>query len=91
MTSNRPYRSTPIFDQDSLPQALRARHETKVGVWGRIQVLEGAVNLTYVDPHSEIVLTPGSPGLVFPQQPHFVTALGPMKMQVDFYDQHPEA
>ena len=90
MTSNRPYRSTPIFDQDSLPQALRGRHETKAGVWGLIRVIEGVVNLTYVDPHSEIVLTPGRPGLVLPQQPHFVTALGPMKMQVDFYDQHPE-
>lgn len=85
-----PYRSTPIFDEDTLPQALRARHNTKAGVWGVIRVLEGELRLTYLeDPPSEVLLTPGQPGLIRPQQPHFVTPLGPMKMQVDFYDQPP--
>lgn len=84
-----PYRSTPIFDQDSLPKALRLRHDTKEGVWGLIRVLEGRVRLTYLDPLSEIILTPDNPGLVLPQQSHFVQPLGLMKMQVDFYDQVP--
>ncbi|PBN42922.1 DUF1971 domain-containing protein [Sphingobium sp. D43FB] len=84
-----PYRSTPIFDENTLPDALRNRHQTKEGVWGLIRVLEGELNLTYVEPHSEKVLTPGSPGLVAPQQIHFVTALGPLRMQVDFYNEPP--
>ena len=85
-----PYRSTPIFDEDTLPQALRARHNTKAGVWGVIRVLEGELRLTYLeDSLREVLLTPGQPGLIRPQQPHFVTPLGPMKMQVDFYDQPP--
>ena len=84
-----PYRSTPIFDENTLPDALRNRHQTKEGVWGLIRVLEGALNLTYVEPHSETVLTPGSPGLVAPQQIHFVTALEPMRMRVDFYNEPP--
>lgn len=88
--SVQPYRSTPVFDQNTLPQALRARHNTKAGVWGVIRVLEGELRLTYLgDPSSEVLLTPGQPGLIRPQQPHFVTPLGPMKMQVDFYDQPP--
>lgn len=90
MSEGRPYRSTPIFDEHTLPAALRARHDTKAGVWGLIRVIEGALTLTYVDPSSEIVLTPDRPGLVLPQQPHFVTPLGPMKMQVDFYDHRPD-
>lgn len=90
MSESRPYRSTPIFDEHTLPAALRARHDTKAGVWGLIRVIEGALTLTYVDPSSEIVLTPDRPGLVLPQQPHFVTPLGPMKMQVDFYDHRPD-
>lgn len=90
MTESRPYRCTPIFDENTLPAALRARHDTKAGVWGLIRVIEGALTLTYVDPPSEIVLTPDKPGLVLPQQPHFVTPLGPMKMQVDFYDHRPD-
>ena len=84
-----PYRSTPVFDQDTLPAALRARHTTKAGVWGVIRVLEGQLRLTYLEPESEVLLTPGSPGLVQPQQPHLVTPQGPMRMQVEFYDQPP--
>jgi len=90
MTDILPYRSTPVFDQDTLPSALRARHDTKAGVWGMVRVLEGELKLTYLDPPSEVVVTPDTPGLLLPQQPHFVTPLGDMKMQVDFYDQSPE-
>lgn len=89
MTTSVPYRSTPVFDQDTLPDALRRRHDTKAGVWGLIRVIEGQLKLTYLDPPSEITLTPGDPGLVQPQQPHFVTPEGAMRMQVDFYDHPP--
>ncbi|MEC7934212.1 MAG: DUF1971 domain-containing protein, partial [Pseudomonadota bacterium] len=41
------------------------------------------------DPASEVVLTPDRPGLILPEQPHFVEPLGAMRMQVDFYDQQP--
>ena len=86
-----PYRSTPVFDQDTLPAALRARHSTKAGVWGVIRVLEGELRLTYLEPESSVVLTPGHPGLILPEQPHFVTPQGAMMMQVEFYDQPPGA
>jgi hemoglobin len=62
-----PYRSTPVFDQDTLPAALRARHDTKAGVWGLIRVLKAS--LSYLSRSaSEIVLTPNQPGLVLPQR-----------------------
>lgn len=86
-----PYRSTPIFDQDTLPAALRADHQTKQGTWGLIRVLEGGITLTYVDPPSQMLLTPGNPGVVAPQQSHFVTPTGPMRMQVDFYHEPPSS
>lgn len=89
MPELRPYRSTPVFDQDTLPAALRARHDTKAGVWGVIRVIEGALKLTYLEPPSEVVLMPDRPGLILPQQPHFVTPVGAMTMQVDFYNQPP--
>jgi tellurite resistance-related uncharacterized protein len=85
-----PYRSTPIFDEQSLPQALRNEHRTKPGVWGRINVIEGELRLTMIEPPGEEILRPGHPGLVQPEQPHFVTPLGPMRMQVDFFDQPPD-
>ena len=37
----RPYRRTPVFDQDTMPAALRREHSTGVGEWGRIGVIEG--------------------------------------------------
>ena len=61
-----PYRSTPVFDQDTLPQALRARHDTKAGVWGRIRIIKGEVRITYLAPPSELVRIPDNPGLVRP-------------------------
>lgn len=84
-----PYRSTPVFDQDTLPAALRARHATKAGVWGMIRVLEGELRLTWLEPESSMLVEPGKPGPILPEQPHFVTPRGPMKMQVDFYDEAP--
>lgn len=89
MSAAKPYRSTPVFDQDTLPAALRARHTTKAGVWGMIRVLEGELRLTILEPPSEVVITPDNPAVILPQQPHLVTPLGPMRMQVDFYDEAP--
>lgn len=85
-----PYRSTPVFDEASLPPALRGRHNTKAGVWGVVRVIEGRLKLTYLDPESELTLDPQTPGLLLPEQPHFVEPLGPVKMQVDFYHAPPE-
>lgn len=85
-----PYRSTPVFDQDTLPAALRVRHSTKAGVWGMIRVLQGTLELTYLEPEFSVLVTPGEPGLILPEQPHFVAPQGPMKMRVDFYDKAPD-
>lgn len=84
-----PYRSTPIFDAQTLPGALRREHRTKLGVWGVVRVLEGRLRLVYVEPLGEVVVEPGRPGLLLPDQPHFVEPIGDMRMQVDFYEQPP--
>ena len=84
-----PYRSTPVFDETTLPAALRGEHRTKSGTWGMVRVIEGELRLTYIDPPSVVIVVPGSPGLILPEQPHHVEPLGPMKMQVDFYNEPP--
>lgn len=86
-----PYRATPVFDQVTLPAALRAEHRTRDGVWGVIRVIEGRLRLTYVDePGAAVVLDPATPGLISPRQTHFVEPLGEMRMQVEFYDRQPD-
>ena len=84
-----PYRTTALFDEATLPAALRREHRTKAGVWGLVRVTEGSLRLVYCDGAGERVLGPGTPGLLLPDQPHFVEPLGPMKMQVEFYDSPP--
>jgi tellurite resistance-related uncharacterized protein len=85
-----PYRSTPIFDEVTLPAALRREHRTKPGVWGAVRVLEGELRLSFIDPPGTVILSPGKPGLLLPDQPHFVETIGPVRMLVEFYDQLPE-
>ena len=50
-----PYRSTPIFDEQTLPGALRREHRTKSGVWGVVRVLEGKLRLVYVEPPGKLL------------------------------------
>lgn len=90
MTAPAPYKSTPVFDENTLPAGLRKEHRTKAGAWGVIRVLEGRVRYQVLEPVSETILDADHPGLVLPDQPHFVEPLGAMRMQVEFYDCPPE-
>jgi tellurite resistance-related uncharacterized protein len=89
-TPTTPYTSTPVFDEATLPAALRREHRTKAGAWGVIRVLEGRLRFQVLEPSSEMILEPGRPGLILPEQPHLVEPLGPVRMRVDFYDRLPE-
>ena len=77
-----PYRTTPVFDKVALPVALRREHRTKPGVWGVVRVLEGRLQLSFIDPQRELMLSPNTPGLLLPDQPDFVEPAGSMQMQV---------
>jgi tellurite resistance-related uncharacterized protein len=82
-----PYRTTPVFDESSLPAGLRQDHSTKAGVWGIIRVIEGRLRLFDRDGAQD--LSPDRPGLIHPGQPHRVEPLGRMRMQVEFYASEP--
>jgi tellurite resistance-related uncharacterized protein len=79
------YRRTAEFDEASTPAALRRRHTTKAGVWGRIRVLEGALLYRILEPApEEHRLTPGADGIVEPEVPHEVEPLGRVRFFVEF-------
>ncbi|MDP3854798.1 DUF1971 domain-containing protein [Phenylobacterium sp.] len=84
-----PYRSTPVFDEATLPVSLRRAHRTKPGVWGVIRVLQGELTLCFTEPPEQKRLSPGADGVLEPDQSHFVLTEGPMRMQIDFYTQAP--
>lgn len=80
-----PYRRTPEFTQDTLPAALRRDHSTAVGVWGRIQVIEGNLRYRVEALGLDQVLTPSEPGIVVPEVLHSVEPDGPVRFFVEFY------
>jgi hemoglobin len=55
-----------------------------------VRILEGNLRLTFVDPPGVLTLSPGKPGLLLPDQSHFVEPVGSVRMQVEFYDQLPD-
>ena len=85
-----PYKSTPEFDADSLPDAIRNSHSTKAGVWGLLVVTEGEVTLVFDDPARELRVRPGNPAVIPPQAVHRVETDGPMQMHVEFYRERPQ-
>lgn len=90
------YCSTSIFDETTLPAALRSACRVTFAPQyqgrsvGHSPGYRGQLRLAYLVPPSEILLDPEIPGLLLPEQPHFVEPLGLMKVQIDFYDQPSE-
>jgi tellurite resistance-related uncharacterized protein len=86
------YRRTPEFTERSVPAALLRRHDTKAGVWGRIQVLEGELLYRILEPElEEHLLSPGRDGVVEPEVPHEVAPRGKVRFIVEFLRVDPGA
>ena len=83
-----PYKTTAVFDKTTLPAALRREHRTKAGAWGVVRVLEGALRLRFPDGRDQ-KLDVERPGLIRPEETHWVEVSGPMRMRVEFYDREP--
>lgn len=84
-----PYKTTPVFDETTLPRALQSSHSTKAGVWGLLRVLEGEVELVFEESHLTKMATVDSPVEIPPQAVHHVRIGGPMRMLVEFYTEPP--
>lgn len=89
-----PYRSTPVFDNASLPAPLQRHHTTKRGVWGNIEILEGALRYVVPSLGHDQHLTPDTPGWVPPELEHFVELVEPVRVRITFLappprDPHP--
>lgn len=81
-----PTRRTPEFDEISVPKGLLKAHQTKVGVWGKIVILEGKLQYKINEPVEEItILDTDKHGVVEPTILHEVKPLGPVKFYVEFY------
>lgn len=85
-----PYKTTPIFDEDMLPAAIRNANSTKAGVWGMLRVLEGRADLVFHDPARTLTVAPGQPGLIEPEAVHHVETDGPVRLEIAFFRARPD-
>lgn len=87
--SVQPYKSTPVFTLETLPDALRRDHALKPGVWGVLSVLSGSLRYVLANSGRAQTLRAGDRVTILPEQRHHVEPLGEIEMRVDFYDRPP--
>ena len=84
-TGARPYKRTPVFTEKTVPTGLLKDHKTRSGVWGLIQVEEGKLRYSVIGRSVEQLLTPGTVGVVHPEEPHHVAPVGTVRFFVEFW------
>ena len=84
--SKTPYSKTAVFDENTFPAALQARHDLKAGTWAKLHVVEGRIHFVYLEPKVERrTLASGEVQIVPPQVPHRVELDGPVRLFLEFY------
>ena len=80
------YARTATLSARSIPGQLRKSHRTRAGTWAKIVILEGRLRYRILKLDvRELELSPGCPGVVEPQLPHEVEAVGDVRFYVEFY------
>lgn len=78
-------KTTPVFNESSVPSGILGRHTTAEGVWGRIVVSDGQLTYRILEPNvEEHVLDTDHVGIVAPQKAHQVVLSGPVKFYIEF-------
>lgn len=84
-------RTTPQFDEHTVPVGLLASHRIAAGVWGRLVVLSGGVTFAFDDESdAPRILRTGDAIVIPPEQAHRVVITGPVGFVVEFHS-HPRS
>lgn len=80
------YRRTRVFTDQDVPAALTRDHDTKPGVWGRLEVQQGAVVYRVLEGEhaGEYRVEAGASAVITPATRHRVELIGPVMFQVVF-------
>ncbi|KSV64642.1 hypothetical protein N183_34740 [Sinorhizobium sp. Sb3] len=85
--ASRPYRSTPVFDKETVPKPLLQSYRLRPQTWAKLTVLEGLHYHLRSQPTIEVDAC--SPVIIPPDVPHHLQIVGPVKLQLHFYDHQP--
>ena len=79
-------RSSPDWDEVSLPPGLLRSHRTAEGTWGRITVTEGQLRFrAATTPSRDVVLVASGVQAIPPGVVHEVQPLGTVRFTIDFF------
>ena len=77
---------TREFDEATIPSGLLREHSTKRGVWARIHVVSGTLTYHVGTPIDRcFVVDRAEPGIIIPEVPHRLEAVGPVRFSVEFW------
>jgi len=79
-------RTTPDFDEHTVPAGLRSAHRIAEGVWGQLVVLSGALEFVVEDePGDRRLLHAGDTRIIPPGLVHHVDLHGPVRFHIEFH------
>jgi len=79
-----PYFRSPVYNATTIPEKLTQKHQTKPGIWVKVNVERG--NLTFTEIGKEpIVIPAGSTHVVEPETAHFASPEDPVEFFLEFY------
>jgi tellurite resistance-related uncharacterized protein len=79
-------RTTPVFDNDTVPAGLLRAHRLANDVWGRLVVMSGVLGFVFDDDLGEAVtLTAGCTVTIPPERPHHVDLRGYSTFTIEFW------
>ena len=79
-------RTTPTFDNVSVPAGLLGTHHVARGAWGRLLVHSGELAFVFEDfPDTPISVGAGRYVVIPPERPHHLELDGPATFAVEFY------
>jgi len=80
------YARTATFSASTSPDKLLKSHRTKAGTWAKIVILEGRLRYRILEPEiRKFDLSADRHGVVEPQVPNEVEAVGDVRFYVEFY------
>lgn len=84
------YKRTKEFTATTVPDALRANHSTKQGVWGLLHVAAGEVRYVVEPPCArDVLVRPGEPAVIVSEILHRVIPSDDARFFVEFFHREP--
>lgn len=79
-------RTTPEFDETTVPSGLLGAHRVAEGVWGRLVVRTGSLRFVFEDdPQAGRTVSAGGHVVIPPGREHHLELGGPVTFAVEFH------